>query len=1524
MHFYSLLLSAAVIIHLALAAFIVAKRPTAYLNRLIAAMALVLAVWSFAEIFLLHPGAPKSLAITFANVGAIGWCSFASLFLWFSLIFADANGSHRLQKMYPLLLLFPVLFICRQWTGGLIIDFVRQPYGWSGIWAPSPWTDFFNVYFLSFSVLGLCLVFRFGQNASSAIKRKQSTIIVTAGSVSLLFGALLDRILPRLGVYTVPQLAVFTGLIWSSGLVYALARYRFLTITPITAAQNIIATMKDFLILLNPQGRITSVNPFTLDCLGYQENELRDAPLDSLLEGGITWNSLRDVLHNGEEVDSLSAVFVQKKGERVPVLLSASALKDEARQTAGIVVAARDITARVRAEERLRKAHNELETQVKERTAELIERAEQLQIISDVGRRISAILHLDELLSFVATTIAESFGYYHVDIFLVEPSSDYAIFAASNDPLVKEKWDESVLRMEIGKEGMIGWVAQTGEVALSNDVTQEPRYLHDPLLAETKSEFAIPLKIQEKIVGVLDINSDRRHGFSSSNVTVLQTLANQIAVAIENAKLFQEGQRHTEEMNALREVSLATLSALDRDRVFEIMLDQLGKVIDYNNAAVKIISTDGKDKMIAARGPVVHDQAMWDGYDANVSKAAQEMIETRQPVVVHDTRTDERFRKVGDWEAFLSWAGAPLFVRDDLVGYLMVEKTTPHFYDARALKLLEDFAHAAAIALDNAKLHEATKRRAEEMSALHRIALLATSTLDPNEVLELIYEQVSHLTKPDTFYIALYDEQHQKLNFEIFAEKGERFDKFSRQAEEVGLSWWIIRSKKPLLMRNMAKELPPVVPGVVGEPLPPELCYLGVPIMKKDKVIGVVSVQSFRPYTYDEEDQRFLSAIADQTAIALENARLFEEEKQRTEELAALNELGKALTARLSVQDVLVEAHHQASRLVKSSNLYIGLYDEEKDEVRFPLNVSESEIDNQITVMSVSQGLTGYIIRNRTSLLLGKNGLDWQEQKGIETIGQEAPSWLGVPLLIGDRVLGAMVVQSFTTPDLYDEHDRALLTAIASPTAIALQNAYLFEQTESALEALHASEERFALAVQGSNDGIWDWDIQKDSLYWSPRMKELLGYADDELDADFDTLDSALHPDDRERTKATIEACLKDGGLYNLDHRIRTKSGEYRWFHDRGQVVFDEDGNPIRMIGSTADITDRKLVEEEIRKLSKLQQSIIDHANVWLSVLDEEAVVVTWNKAAEAISGYCQEEAVGNEKLWGWLYPDEAYRKGRIEKAKALMEGSVEAFDEATTIRCKDGQDRIMSWHVQDLHTETGKVTGLLCIGLDVTEQRQAEERLNATLQGMIEALGQTTETRDLYTASHQKRVTQLACAIAEEMGLSNEHIEGIRVAGLLHDIGKLSIPAEILSKPSKLSETEYNLFKSHSQVAYNILRTIEFPWPVAQIVLQHHERMDGSGYPQGLEGEQILMEARILAVADVVEAMASHRPYRPALGMDKALEEIAQQKGTLYDPVVADACLRLFEKETFSFESNLLPNEAQRLISPDSSVSPL
>ena len=192
-------------------------------------------------------------------------------------------------------------------------------------------------------------------------------------------------------------------------------------------------------------------------------------------------------------------------------------------------------------------------------------------------------------------------------------------------------------------------------------------------------------------------------------------------------------------------------------------------------------------------------------------------------------------------------------------------------------------------------------------------------------------------------------------------------------------------------------------------------------------------------------------------------------------------------------------------------------------------------------------------------------------------------------------------------------------------------------------------------------------------------------------------------------------------------------------------------------------------------------------------------------------------------------------------------------------------------------------------------------EELRRNLEDTVHALAVAIEMKDPLTASHQRRVAKLACAIAEDMALSDDKIEGIGIAAMVHDIGKINVPSEILSKGGPLNDAEFDLIKRHPQAGYDILKDIKFPWPVAQIALQHHERVDGSGYPQGLKGNNILLEARVLAVADVVEAMSSNRPYRPALGIDKAMEEIRKNKGKLYDPDVVPACLRVCSEKSRS-----------------------
>jgi putative nucleotidyltransferase with HDIG domain/PAS domain S-box-containing protein len=275
------------------------------------------------------------------------------------------------------------------------------------------------------------------------------------------------------------------------------------------------------------------------------------------------------------------------------------------------------------------------------------------------------------------------------------------------------------------------------------------------------------------------------------------------------------------------------------------------------------------------------------------------------------------------------------------------------------------------------------------------------------------------------------------------------------------------------------------------------------------------------------------------------------------------------------------------------------------------------------------------------------------------------------------------------------------------------------------------------------------------------------------------------------------------------------------------------------------------------------------------------------------------------------IVADQRTVSGPVEYASEFRTGRLKRYKADYRIVTPQGREKwISDCSLPIFDDETGKVIGALGILYDITDRKKAEEerhqhleKIRKTLEGTINVLASAVEMRDPYTAGHQRRVAQLACAIAKEMRMPDEQVEAIRLAALIHDIGKIAVPSEILSKPSVLGEMEMTLIRSHPQVSYDILKRIEFPWPIERIVYQHHERLDASGYPLALSAKDLLPEARILAVADVVEAMSSHRPYRPSLGVEKALQEIKEKKGVLFDPDAVDACMTLFAKKDFKFE---------------------
>lgn len=415
---------------------------------------------------------------------------------------------------------------------------------------------------------------------------------------------------------------------------------------------------------------------------------------------------------------------------------------------------------------------------------------------------------------------------------------------------------------------------------------------------------------------------------------------------------------------------------------------------------------------------------------------------------------------------------------------------------------------------------------------------------------------------------------------------------------------------------------------------------------------------------------------------------------------------------------------------------------------------------------------------------------------------------------------------------------------------------------------------------------------------------ELFGYADNPKEIIGKNFFEFITPvQQQQHLKDEIAHIKKVGVIRSAEYQFVRKDGTIFFGEISISIFINPKGNPESYIVVVRDITRRKKIEQSHARLVSIIESTSDLVG-FADAKDMHLIYI--NKEGRKMCGIGEDENIAQFKIADFLpeWTNKLMKDTIIPTA--IRDGQ---WKGECALLNRDGREIPVSAVIIAHKTSTGEVEVFSTISRDVTERKRAEEslrqsydRLKRTVEETAVALSSALELRDAYTAGHQRRVAKLACAIAREIGVSENQIEGIRVAGTLHDIGKISIPADILSKPCKLSNLEYEMIKTHAQVGYELLKNIEFPWPVAQIVLQHHERMDGSGYPSGLSGDKTMIEARVLCVSDVVESMATHRPYREALGIDTALEEITKKRGVLYDDNAVDACVMLFKEKGFTF----------------------
>ncbi|MDQ6960076.1 MAG: GAF domain-containing protein, partial [Mariprofundaceae bacterium] len=564
---------------------------------------------------------------------------------------------------------------------------------------------------------------------------------------------------------------------------------------------------------------------------------------------------------------------------------------------------------------------------------------------------------------------------------------------------------------------------------------------------------------------------------------------------------------------------------------------------------------------------------------------------------------------------------------------------------------------------------------------------------------------------------------------------------------------------------------------------------------------------------------------------------------------------------------------------------------------------------------------------------------------------------IDVPILNrAGELLGCFEIHDRVNGRSFDDTDVALLEGLAASAAVALENARLLAEREQQASILRQNKERLRILIEaGARDTGIDYfrqltgaaaralqvkcafiaEIKAESIH---EAHSLAAWVGDDFVENF-TWDLAGTPCERVVKGEPVcfvdnvqQACPDDVWLREVGAEsylaIPLKSSDGRVTGHMGvlddkplvnheemtailTVLAGRAGMELERMQVTQQLHEQLAEAERTRQttlfmledLNESKDRIEQAKREWVQTFDAvtdpiflydaDGNITRTNKAYAEKAGMAFKDMIG--KPYWQVFPKSAKRLHSGEDASLASE----AVEELTT---DDGAVFMMHSYAM------GDGGASRCPSVhwmeDITERKDYEKKLKQGLEGTIHAVATAVGMRDPYTAGHQRRVADLACAIGREMGLEADRIEGIRMGGVIHDIGKIHLPAEILSKPARLTELEYGLIKEHPQIGYDILKDIDFPWPVADIAHQHHERLDGTGYPQGLNDGQICLEARIMAVADVTEAMSSHRPYRPGLGIDKALEEIRRGRGQQYDADAADACVKLFAEERFSFES--------------------
>jgi PAS domain S-box-containing protein len=853
---------------------------------------------------------------------------------------------------------------------------------------------------------------------------------------------------------------------------------------------------------------------------------------------------------------------------------------------------------------------------------ELGRAAGRLQVAAEVGRAASSLLSVDELFDTALNLIRERFGIYHASIFLLDESGKHAVLrAASGD--VGRQLVASHYKLEVGSKSIIGFVSANNQARTASDTARDPNYFQSELLPNTRSELAVPLRQSGQVIGVLDVQSIDSEAFTEEDASVMQTLADQLAVAIGNAAQYTKEKARAQQLAALTDAAVE----LGIPQVnFEALLELIAR------RALRLLNSDGVGVWLVA------DK---DELELRVThEAGSTQHEAMERVTAHDTQWPlamQRLRRgqglAGQVYAtgralrvdnYLQWSGqtfeqanlrsalsVPMTWQGNVVGVLSFSHSQESHFTPDDERYAQLFASQAAAAIENTRLLQETQSRMGELFTLNQISQAVTAQTDLPGLFDAVRQEVLQAIKAPVFYIALYDPKSELFELPYIYENG-AVSAIPPQPMGRGLTSLVIQSRQPLLLRTAEEghARGALVDGAMAR------SYIGVPIIVRDETIGVLSVQdSENPNAFTEADVRLLSTIAAQIGVGVQNVRLFQQAQRRGDQLAAAAEVSRASTSQLNPDELIVEA---AELIQNRFDLYyaaIFLVDEENKWA--VLRYATGEAGQQLLARGHRLEVGG---NSMVGAAVSTNKARIALDVGKESVRFNNPllpltrSEMALPLSVGERVLGALDVQS-TQINAFSEADITVLQTIADQIAISLRNAELIRNTQSTLRQLERERHLLQTLLDNVPDRIYFKDRASKYIRLSKTMAAQFGATPEEMigkwDFDFSKSERVQQAYDEEQQMLKSEQPVID----KLERE--TRPGEPQtWLFTTKLLLHDADGQVIGSFGISRDVTELKVAQEAAQRRAQQLAAATEVSRASISLLNPDELIV---KVAELI-----------------------------------------------------------------------------------------------------------------------------------------------------------------------------------------------------------------------------------------------------------------------------------------------------------------